>query len=66
LIETTAAIAALCFTTSHYTFGSWKGSGLGDLNQYGLDAFKFYTKTVTAHWLSDIDDGAEFVILMMR
>ena len=53
---------------AYYTFGGWKGSGFGDLNQHGPDAFKFYTKTktVTARWPSGIKDGAEFVIPTMR
>ena len=45
---------------SYYTFGGWKKSAFGDLNQYGPDAFRFYTKTktVTARWYSGIKDGA--------
>ena len=45
---------------SYYTFGGWKKSSFGDLNQYGPDAFRFYTrtKTVTARWFSGIKDGA--------
>ena len=37
-------------------------SAFGDLNQYGPDAFRFYTKTktVTARWFSGIKDGAAF------
>ncbi len=44
---------------SYYTFGGWKKSAFGDLNQYGPDAFRFYTKTktVTARWFSGIKDG---------
>jgi malonate-semialdehyde dehydrogenase (acetylating)/methylmalonate-semialdehyde dehydrogenase len=47
---------------SYHTFGGWKKSGFGDLNQYGPDAFRFYTKTktVTARWFSGIKDGGEF------
>ncbi len=46
---------------SYYTFGGWKKSAFGDLNQYGPDAFRFYTrtKTVTERWFSGIKDGAE-------
>jgi len=53
---------------AYYTFGGWKGSGFGDLNQHGPDAFRFYTKTktVTSRWPSGIRDGAEFVIPTMR
>ncbi|HEY9058389.1 MAG TPA: CoA-acylating methylmalonate-semialdehyde dehydrogenase [Aurantimonas sp.] len=47
---------------AYYTFGGWKASGFGDLNQHGPDAFRFYTrtKTVTQRWPSGIKDGAEF------
>ncbi|MFN3953065.1 MAG: CoA-acylating methylmalonate-semialdehyde dehydrogenase [Pararhodobacter sp.] len=47
---------------AYHTFGGWKKSGFGDLNQHGPDAFKFYTrtKTVTARWPSGIREGAAF------
>ncbi|MSU89978.1 CoA-acylating methylmalonate-semialdehyde dehydrogenase [Rhodobacteraceae bacterium 2CG4] len=47
---------------AYHTFGGWKKSGFGDLNQHGPDAFRFYTrtKTVTARWPSGIKDGGEF------
>jgi malonate-semialdehyde dehydrogenase (acetylating) / methylmalonate-semialdehyde dehydrogenase len=53
---------------AYYTFGGWKRSGFGDLNQHGPDAFRFYTKTktVTARWPSGVKDGAEFVIPTMK
>ncbi len=52
---------------AYYTFGGWKGSSFGDLNQHGPDAFRFYTKTktVTSRWPSGVKDGAEFVIPTM-
>lgn len=52
---------------AYYTFGGWKRSGFGDLNQHGADSIRFYTKTktVTARWLSDARHGAEFVIPTM-
>ncbi|NPD15608.1 CoA-acylating methylmalonate-semialdehyde dehydrogenase [Xinfangfangia sp. D13-10-4-6] len=45
---------------SYFTFGGWKKSAFGDLNQYGPDALRFYTKTktVTARWFSGIKEGA--------
>ncbi|AJE46273.1 CoA-acylating methylmalonate-semialdehyde dehydrogenase [Celeribacter indicus] len=45
---------------SYYSFGGWKKSAFGDLDQYGPDAFRFYTKTkkVTARWFSGIREGA--------
>ncbi|MEL7259296.1 MAG: CoA-acylating methylmalonate-semialdehyde dehydrogenase [Pseudomonadota bacterium] len=53
---------------AYYTFGGWKKSGFGDLNQHGTDAFRFYTKTktVTQRWPSGIKEGAEFVIPTMN
>ncbi len=53
---------------AYYTFGGWKASGFGDLNQHGPDAVRFYTKTktVTSRWPSGIKDGAEFTIPTMR
>jgi malonate-semialdehyde dehydrogenase (acetylating) / methylmalonate-semialdehyde dehydrogenase len=52
---------------AYYTFGGWKRSGFGDLNQHGPDAFRFYTrtKTITSRWPSGIKEGAEFVIPTM-
>lgn len=52
----------------YYTFGGWKASGFGDLNQHGPDSFRFCTKTktVTSRWPSGIKDGAEFVIPTMN
>ena len=53
---------------AYYTFGGWKRSGFGDLNQHGTDAIRFYTKTktVTARWPSGVKEGAEFVIPTMQ
>lgn len=47
---------------AYHTFGGWKKSGFGDLNQHGPDSFRFYTrtKTVTARWPSGIKEGGEF------
>jgi malonate-semialdehyde dehydrogenase (acetylating) / methylmalonate-semialdehyde dehydrogenase len=45
---------------AYHTFGGWKKSSFGDLNQHGPDAFRFYTrtKTITARWPSGIKEGA--------
>ena len=53
---------------AYHTFGGWKRSGFGDLNQHGPDSIRFYTrtKTVTSRWPSGVKDGAEFVIPTMR
>jgi malonate-semialdehyde dehydrogenase (acetylating)/methylmalonate-semialdehyde dehydrogenase len=53
---------------AYYTFGGWKRSGFGDLNQHGPDAFRFYTKTktVTSRWPSGVKEGAEFVMPVMK
>jgi malonate-semialdehyde dehydrogenase (acetylating) / methylmalonate-semialdehyde dehydrogenase len=52
---------------AYYTFGGWKRSGFGDLNQFGPDAFRFYTKTktVTSRWPSGVKEGASFVMPTM-
>ena len=49
---------------AYYTFGGWKASGFGDLNQHGADAFKFVTrtKTVTSRWPSGVKEEASFVM----
>lgn len=53
---------------AYYTFGGWKASGFGDLNQHGPDAIRFYTKTktITSRWPSGIKEGAEFSIPTMK
>jgi malonate-semialdehyde dehydrogenase (acetylating)/methylmalonate-semialdehyde dehydrogenase len=53
---------------AYYTFGGWKRSGFGDLNQHGPDAIRFYTKTktVTSRWPSGVKEGASFVIPTMN
>ena len=45
-----------------HTFGGWKRSGFGDLNQHGPDAFRFYTrtKTITTTWPKGPREGASF------
>ena len=52
---------------AYYTFGGWKRSAFGDLNQHGPDSIRFYTKTktVTSRWPSGMKEGAEFVIPTM-
>jgi malonate-semialdehyde dehydrogenase (acetylating)/methylmalonate-semialdehyde dehydrogenase len=49
---------------AYYTFGGWKRSGLGDLNQHGPDSIRFYTKTKTV--TQRTKEGAEFVIPTMK
>ena len=53
---------------SYHSFGGWKASAFGDLNQYGSDSIKFWThtKTITSRWPSGIKDGAEFSMPTMK
>ena len=53
---------------AYHTFGGWKRSGFGDLNQHGPDSVRFYTKTktVTQRWPTGTKAGAEFVIPTMK
>jgi malonate-semialdehyde dehydrogenase (acetylating)/methylmalonate-semialdehyde dehydrogenase len=48
---------------AYHSFGGWKRSGFGDLNQYGMDGIRFYTrtKTVTQRWPSSSSDGGAVV-----
>ena len=52
---------------AYHTFGGWKRSGFGDLNQHGPASIQFYTKvkTVTQRWPAG-SHGAEFVIPTMK
>jgi malonate-semialdehyde dehydrogenase (acetylating)/methylmalonate-semialdehyde dehydrogenase len=52
---------------AYHTFGGWKHSGFGDLNQHGPDSIRFYThtKTVTSRWPGGVREGASFVIPTM-
>jgi malonate-semialdehyde dehydrogenase (acetylating)/methylmalonate-semialdehyde dehydrogenase len=46
---------------AYHTFGGWKRSGFGDLNQHGPDSVRFYTKTktVTQRWPSGFKENAD-------
>ena len=37
---------------AYHTFGGWKRSGFGDINQHGMEGVRFYTKTktITQRW----------------
>ncbi|MGR3466493.1 MAG: CoA-acylating methylmalonate-semialdehyde dehydrogenase [Shimia sp.] len=53
---------------AYHTFGGWKKSVFGDLNQHGPDSIRFYTrtKTITSRWPSGIKEGGEFSIPIME
>ena len=53
---------------AYHTFGGWKKSVFGDLNQHGPDAFRFYTrtKTATVRWPTGTKEGADFSIPVME
>ncbi|WP_280264885.1 CoA-acylating methylmalonate-semialdehyde dehydrogenase [Nocardia wallacei] len=52
---------------AYHTFGGWKRSGFGDLNQHGPDSIRFYTKTktVTQRWPKGLKESDAFVIPTM-
>lgn len=52
---------------AYHTFGGWKRSGYGDLNQHGPDSIRFFTKTktVTSRWPTGRKEGASFTIPTM-
>jgi len=51
-----------------HSFGGWKRSAFGDMNQHGPEGVRFYTKvkTVTARWPTGIRSGAEFTMPTVR
>jgi len=53
---------------AYYSFGGWKRSAFGDMNQHGPDGVRFYTKvkTVTARWPKGLREGSSFVMPIMR
>ncbi|MBI1361207.1 MAG: CoA-acylating methylmalonate-semialdehyde dehydrogenase [Alphaproteobacteria bacterium] len=54
---------------AYHSFGGWKRSGFGDLNQYGMDGVRFYTrqKIVTQRWpRAGAAVGSSFVIPTMN
>ncbi len=53
---------------AYHSFGGWKRSAFGDVNQHGMEGVRFYTKvkTITARWPEgDVADSA-FVIPTMK
>ena len=53
---------------SYHSFGGWKRSGFGDIDQYGMEGLKFWTKAkkVTQRWPDGGGDGNNaFVIPTM-
>ena len=52
---------------AYHTFGGWKRSAFGDINQHGVEGIRFYTKTktVTQRWPSGDVQDQSFVIPTM-
>ena len=53
---------------SYHSFGGWKRSGFGDIDQYGMEGLRFWTKSkkVTQRWPDGGGDGSNaFVIPTM-
>jgi malonate-semialdehyde dehydrogenase (acetylating)/methylmalonate-semialdehyde dehydrogenase len=54
---------------AYHTFGGWKRSAFGDVNQHGPEGVRFFTKikTVTARWpKGGAREGSSFVIPTMK
>src|SRR5580765_2495637 len=53
---------------SFHSFGGWKNSIFGDMNQHGPEGVRFYTriKTVTARWRAGVNPGANFGMPLMK
>lgn len=52
---------------AYHTFGGWKRSAFGDVNQHGMEGVRFYTKvkTITARWPEGAVEDSAFVIPTM-
>jgi malonate-semialdehyde dehydrogenase (acetylating) / methylmalonate-semialdehyde dehydrogenase len=48
---------------AYHSFGGWKRSGFGDLDQYGMDGVRFYTRTkkITQRWPAPTAVGASVI-----
>jgi malonate-semialdehyde dehydrogenase (acetylating)/methylmalonate-semialdehyde dehydrogenase len=53
---------------AYHTFGGWKRSAFGDMNQHGPEGVRFYTKvkTITQRWPEGDSGESSFVIPTMR
>ncbi len=53
---------------AYHTFGGWKRSAFGDVNQHGMEGVRFFTKvkTVTQRWPEGVTDDSSFIIPTMR
>jgi malonate-semialdehyde dehydrogenase (acetylating)/methylmalonate-semialdehyde dehydrogenase len=53
---------------AYHSFGGWKRSGFGDLNQYGMEGVRFWTKvkTVTQRWPGAGAGDSAFIIPTME
>ena len=54
---------------AYYTFGGWKRSAFGDVNQHGTEGVRFWTKikTVTQRWpKGGVRENPDFVIPTMK
>jgi malonate-semialdehyde dehydrogenase (acetylating)/methylmalonate-semialdehyde dehydrogenase len=51
-----------------HSFGGWKHSIFGDMNQHGPEGVRFYTriKTVTARWREGVKPAANFGMPLMK
>ena len=50
---------------SYHSFGGWKRSGFGDIDQYGMEGLKFWTKNkkITQRWPDGGGDGSNAFII---
>ena len=50
---------------SYHSFGGWKRSGFGDIDQYGMEGLRFWTKSkkVTQRWPDGGGDGSNAFLI---
>ncbi|VVT06375.1 CoA-acylating methylmalonate-semialdehyde dehydrogenase [Erythrobacter sp. EC-HK427] len=50
---------------AYHSFGGWKRSGFGDIDQYGMEGLRFWTKTkkITQRWPDGGGDGSNAFLI---
>jgi malonate-semialdehyde dehydrogenase (acetylating)/methylmalonate-semialdehyde dehydrogenase len=53
---------------AYHSFGGWKRSAFGDMNQHGEEGVRFYTrmKTITARWPEGDSADSRFIMPVMK
>ena len=66
-LKVTGSGAPIPVPVAYHSFGGWKRSAFGDINQHGMEGVKFWTKvkTVTQRWPDGGAGDSAFIIPTM-